>query len=129
MNNKQKAQEWLKRARSNLSKAMSGKSSNEILYEDLCFDVQQAVEKALKALCIYNSVVPPKTHNIEYLIEVLENNNVAVTEEIINSKILTGYAVETRYPGDYEAVDEEEYLNALEIGKTVLEWIEKITGK
>ena len=40
-------------------------------------------------------------------------------------KILTGYAVETRYPGDYEPVDEEDLKKAIEIAKEVLEWVKK----
>jgi HEPN domain-containing protein len=35
--------EWLKRAYSNLERARAGKVSEEILFEDLCFDCQQAV--------------------------------------------------------------------------------------
>lgn len=49
-----KAKEWLDRARSNLSVAKLGKADISIFYEDLCFEAQQSVEKALKALCIYN---------------------------------------------------------------------------
>jgi hypothetical protein len=40
---------WLRRARSNLARAKQDKP-DEVLFEDLCFDAQQAVEKALKAL-------------------------------------------------------------------------------
>jgi len=55
MKNPVRAKEWLTRAKSNLARARAGKVSEEILYEDLCFDEQQAVEKALKALCIMQS--------------------------------------------------------------------------
>ncbi len=37
--------------------------------------------------------------------------------------ILSDYAVETRYPGNYESVGEEEYLRALEITKSVCGWV------
>ena len=50
MRNLERAKEWLKRAKSNLARAKAGKVSEDILYEDLCFDAQQAAEKALKAL-------------------------------------------------------------------------------
>ena len=36
MKNKEIISEWLKRAKSNLEIAGAGKSSKEILYEDLC---------------------------------------------------------------------------------------------
>lgn len=64
MNDKEKIDEWLKRARSSLAMAKAGKITTEILYEDLCYDAQQAVEKSLKALCIKYGIVFPKTHNI-----------------------------------------------------------------
>jgi len=40
-----------------------------------------------------------------------------VPENLQNAKILTGYAVETRYPGDYEPVAKIEhyYLGAQDI--------------
>ncbi len=50
MKNKEIILNWLKRARSNLERAKIGKVSPGILYEDLCFDAQQAVEKSLKAI-------------------------------------------------------------------------------
>ena len=41
MKNLDKALAWLKRAKSNLTRAKVGKVSEDIRYEDLCFDVQQ----------------------------------------------------------------------------------------
>ncbi len=38
-------------------------------------------------------------------------------------------SVETRYPGDYEPVDEDDYLKAVEIAENVLKWIEKKMSK
>lgn len=46
------ASTWLNRAKSNLARAKVGQLFPEILYEDLCFDAQQAAEKALKALFV-----------------------------------------------------------------------------
>ena len=44
MKNREIILNWLKRARSNLERAKMGKVTQGILYEDLCFDAQQAVE-------------------------------------------------------------------------------------
>lgn len=44
------AAEWLRRACSNLARARADRSVPEALYEDLCFDAQQAAEKAIKAV-------------------------------------------------------------------------------
>ena len=59
-----------------------------------------------------------------YLIELLEKGKVEVPKDLQVAKILTGYAVETRYPGDYEPVNEDGYLNAMQIAEEVLQWVE-----
>lgn len=129
MKNLDKANEWLQRAKSNMARAKAGRVSPDILYEDLCYDAQQAVEKAFKSVCIIYEIVFPKTHDIAYLIELLEKGGVEVPENLQNAKILTGYAVETRYPGDYEPVDEEDLRKAIEIAKEVLKWVKKEMDK
>ncbi len=48
-----------------------------------------------------------------------------VPEELQNAKVLTSYAIETRYPGDYEPVCEDDYLKAVKIVEKVLKWVEK----
>jgi HEPN domain-containing protein len=117
MKNRELVEGWLKRARSNLERAKAGKTSKEILFEDLCFDCQQAVEKSLKALLIHLNKVFPKTHSIGRIVELIEETGTDVPEEIKDSVVLTEYAVSTRYPGDYEPVLEEEYKAALEMAK------------
>ena len=125
MKNLDKANEWLQRSKSNMARAKAGRVSPDILYEDLCYDAQQAVEKAFKSVCIIYEIVFPKTHDIAYLIELLEKGGVKVPENLQDARILTGYAVETRYPGDYEPVDEDDFRKALEIAKEVLKWVKK----
>lgn len=49
--------EWLNRARSSIAHARL--RSDEVYLEDLCFDAQQAAEKAIKALLIQRSVALP----------------------------------------------------------------------
>ncbi len=115
MKNKDIISEWLKRARSNLERARAEKISDEILYEDLCFDAQQAVEKSLKALLVRLDKPFPKTHSIGMLLKFIEETGVEIPDDINRSKILTDYAVDTRYPGMYEPVSEGEYKEALKL--------------
>lgn len=123
MKRQQRANEWLQRAKSNMARAKAGKVSSEILYEDLCYDAQQAVEKALKALCILHEILFPKTHDIAYLMELLEKESVVIPEDLYKARILTGYAVETRYPGEYEPVNEDDYRNAVALAGKVVKWV------
>jgi HEPN domain-containing protein len=126
MKNESLVRIWLKRAKSNLQIAKAGKVFEDILYEDLCFDCEQAVEKALKALLVSIDVSFPRTHSIGHLLELIEEHNINVPDEIKDSISLTAYAVSTRYPGDFEPVDEQEYQETLETAENVFNWVIKI---
>ena len=103
--------DWLRHARSDLALAQVSPSRG-VLLEGLCFHAQQAAEKALKALLVASSIPIPRTHNIRTLLDVL-GTETSVPEEMEDAAILTDYAVMTRYPGDYEAVDRDEYEEAV----------------
>jgi HEPN domain-containing protein len=124
MKRQQRANEWLQRAKSNMARAKAGRVTAEILYEDLCYDAQQAAEKALKALCILHEILFPRTHDIAYLMDLLVKESVLIPEDLYNTRILTAYAVETRYPGDYEPVNEDDYLNAIVLAEKLVKWVE-----
>ena len=40
--------------------------------------------------------------------------------------MLTAYAVDALYPGDYEPVNKEEYKEALKIAEVVFKWLDNI---
>lgn len=129
MKNREIILDWLKRARSSLERAKMGKVSQGILYEDLCFDAQQAVEKSLKAMLVKLNQSFPKTHSIGILLKLIEEAGVEIPENINQAKLLTAYAVDTRYPGDYEPVNKEEYKEALKIAEDVFKWLDNIINK
>jgi HEPN domain-containing protein len=114
---------WIDRAKSSLAISKI-KSDENIFYEDLCFQAQQAVEKAIKGLLIFYNVDPEKTHNLASLIKEL-SNSIEIPEEINETVILNDYAVQTRYPGGYTPIEEEEYNNAIIIAEKCIKWIEK----
>ena len=119
-------EEWLSRARSslNLSKiAVITMGNIEVQYEDLCFQAQQAAEKAIKGLLIYFKVEPEFTHNIEKLLEELAKFT-AIPANIRATEELTVYASQTRYPGEYDEITKEEYEKAVEIAEECIEWVE-----
>ena len=113
--------EWLDFARSSYNYARAS-IDIYVRYSDRCYQAQQAVEKAFKALLIYYGVEPEFTHNISVLIKELENH-VEVSEEIKESQVLTTYAVETRYPGLTFDINEQEFQRALDIAKRCIEWV------
>lgn len=107
--------QWLARAQSNLDRARAGKTGDTILYEDLCFDCQQAAEKSLKGLLVARDRESPHTHIIAALLQTLERDGVVIPEDIKASSDLTDYAVNTRYPGMYEPLGDDEFQEALAV--------------
>jgi HEPN domain-containing protein len=112
---------WIGRAKSNYE--LSKNTIYGVFYEDLCFQLQQAVEKAFKGLLIYYGVEPEFTHNIGFLLNKLEER-IEIPENIKISTDLTKYAVQTRYPGEYDDITKEEYEKSLKIAKDCLNWVE-----
>ena len=119
----------LQRSRSDISLARAVLNSPDVLREDVCFHAQQCAEKALKALLVHLEVSYQRTHALEALIDVLKESGVEVPQEVDRSFSLSQYAVETRYPGEWEPITEEETRSALEMAALVLAWVEEKLGK
>ena len=114
--------EWLLRAKSNLALAKIV-VSDEICREDLCFQAQQAAEKAIKAFLLFHDVEAPKIHNMVTLLgEVAKYSE--LPQELKDVVILNDYAVQTRYPGEYTPVSEQEYHDAVKVSEYCVKWVE-----
>ncbi len=119
---------WLHRAYSNL--CLAKKSRDEgVMLEDLCFNAQQAAEKALKAVCLFRRLDFPKTHSLIRLMDFLEEDGVSIPNEVKSADILTQYAVETRYPSPFEEVTRTEYREAVILATEVINWVETIIAE
>ena len=115
---------WLTRARSNLQLGRSGRGPG-ILLEDLCFELQQACEKAIKAVLIHAGLPVPRAHALGLLLQDAEAA-VRIPDEIARAVELTDYAVQTRYPGEYPPVTQTEYDEAVVIAEATVAWAEGI---
>ncbi len=96
-----------------------------ILLEDLCFHAQQAAEKALKAVLVANLLKFEKTHNLNRLLELLPEE-LEIPSLVQEAVILTDYAVMSRYPGDYEPIEDMELRRAIELAQAVVMWAERL---
>jgi len=119
-------QEWLNRARSNLKRAKADFRLEDVYLEDLCFDAQQAVEKAIKAILIFRKVEFPYIHDLARLLTILEESGLKIPDNIKRAETLTPFAVMTRYPAVFEPVTEKQYKEAVELAANLLHWVEKI---
>ena len=116
-------EEWLKRAKSNIAIARQSKTE-DVYWEDLCFEAQQAAEKALKAVLLVKGIPFRFVHDIAELLTLLEQNNIHFPENMRSAAELTDYSVEARYPGPFEPVTEKEFKEALRIAETAIKWAE-----
>jgi HEPN domain-containing protein len=116
--------DWLNRARSNLVRARS--EIEGVYLEDLCFDAQQAAEKATKAVLIHKKTRFPYVHDLAELLTLVEQAGQAVPQSVKQAARLTRYAVVTRYPGFVEPVSREEYAEAVSIAQAVVRWAEGV---
>ena len=116
-------EEWLTRARSSLTLAST--KTPGVLYEDLCFQAQQAAEKAIKAVFVSRKIPYPYTHDINALLSGLDQHNLTIPEPLWCAVTLTSYASDTRYPGIASPVTKEEYTEAIRFAQGVLSWAEE----
>jgi HEPN domain-containing protein len=120
--------EWLRNARSSLARCRAGRQLPEVLFEDLCFDAQQAAEKAIKAILVLKGRRFPKTHDLAELLDLAESAGIEAPREVLGAKRLTPYAVAGRYPGVSEDATEEDYEQALKAATDVLAWAETLVA-
>ena len=117
-------EDWLRRAKGNLARAKQTKPK-DAFWEDLCFDAQQAAEKAIKAVLIFRQLEFRKTHDLRGLLTLLDSTGSPIPAEIWKADNLTDYAVETRYPGLSEPVSDSEYRDAVALAEAVVRWADK----
>ena len=115
---------WLLRARSSYEIAQA--EGMHIFPEERCYALQQATEKAIKAIFISREERFPHTHDISLLLRRLKNNSLPIPPEVQKSVTLTPYVTQSRYPGFSSPVTEDEYQKMLIITANVLTWVEKI---
>ena len=115
--------EWIRRAKSNLTLARNVIPGVDL--EDLCFDAQQAAEKAIKAIFIHRGETFPYSHDIDRLLRLLEKIGLKIPKYVNKATELTQYAHETRYPGLADPVTKRIHRRAVRIAAAVLRWAER----
>lgn len=120
--------EWLDHAMSDLALARLGMESADVLSEQVCFHAQQAAEKALKAVLLHQQIPFPLIHDLDELIEIACQGGCRLPEWANDLGNLTPYAIETRYPGAWEAFEDTDVTDALDVARRVIEWVRDIVA-
>ena len=94
----------------------------------VCFHSQQCVEKYIKALLIYFSIQFPKSHDVIELLNLVPKKH-RPDLSIYDLAITNRYAVDTRYPGEWEIVTRKEAEESVRIAGNVRQKIKQLLGK
>lgn len=77
-------------------------------YDAVCFHAQQCIEKLMKALLISRGSLPPYTHDLLALAQLLKRAYTSWNWPVDELRLLTRAAVAFRYPGEYAEQEEAE---------------------
>ena len=91
--------------------------------DTVTFHCQQAVEKYLKAYLIFQSTTFRFSHNLVYLLDLINQNDSDFEEYYDMVSELQGYAVEIRYPNETIHLSNEKVEKAISIAKIVRELV------
>jgi HEPN domain len=86
---------------------------DDIPDDGLGFHAQQAVEKMIKAVLARNDVVYERTHNIAYLLKLLDDASLPKPDRAGDLPNLSPWAAERRYTRQPDAVPDRAEMGAL----------------
>lgn len=106
---------WLTKADHDLATAHLVLNHLPDFKDTIAFHCQQAVEKLLKAYLIHLDIEFRRSHDLIYLLDIIERPELFTKEDYDRVARLQDYAVEIRYPNDNIFLSQEEVLDALSI--------------
>ncbi len=108
---------WLRRAHSDLALARHAAAATDVLPEDAVYHAQQCAEKALKAMLL------ERIGQFQ-----LETDGMTLPAMVQRADELTQYAVQTRYPGDWEPISATEMRVKINLAAQILYWADSLIG-
>jgi HEPN domain-containing protein len=116
----------LQKAREDLSAAQALVATEDQADHVIGFHLQQAVEKSLKAVLAARTAEIPRTHDLGYLVELLENLETEVPKPVALSDWLTPWGVLFRYDDNPDDLDRDK---ALEAATTTISFADQTVGE
>lgn len=104
---------WLRFADEDLRAAREMSTREHFTPRHICFLSQQAAEKVLKALLLSEELRIPRTHDLEAIVALLPIH-IQEAFSSIDLERLTVWAVESRYPGEWDDATADDANTALQ---------------
>jgi len=98
--------EWLAFSDMDLTAAKYLCGMDPKLLEIICYHCHQAAEKSLKAFWVYLGFAPPRTHDLEHLLDKCEGFDNSFADLRDESIRLNPYASQPRYPFGLELTED-----------------------
>ncbi len=111
-------QRWLRYAREDLTAAEALIAQETVAPRHVCWLAQQAAEKALKAVLVFVQIDFPRRHDLDALRNLIPVDW-SLKEEHRDLAVLTEWAVEARYPGEWPEPTKEDARSALEQARAI----------
>jgi HEPN domain-containing protein len=86
----------------------------------VCWLAQQAAEKALKSILIFEQLDYPRRHDLDLLLMLIPVDW-SVRNEQVDLARLTEWSMEARYPGDWPDATDEDARQAANTAHTVVD--------
>lgn len=109
--------EWLNRAACNFFLAKT--KTPRVYNEELCFNLHETAQKALKAAILARTQSVPATRNLEELLAMLGEDAAQLAAP---AAVLAPYETGAEYPSPLPLITDEQYEAALEAAHLILEW-------
>ena len=101
--------EWIEKAENDYAAVQQLLLASNPLHDIICFHAQQCIEKYLEAWLQEVNISFSKTHDLEELLNLIVPTIPAWHLWQPDFKIITVYAVESRYPGDSATADNTQH--------------------
>jgi len=121
--NKERLKYWIEKADHDLGTAIVINKHIPEYSDTLAFHCQQATEKYIKCLLEKHSISFKKSHDLRYLLDLLDDV-IPINEELYERIMkLNAFSVEIRYPDIKIELSLEERNEAIEIARNIREFL------
>lgn len=90
--------EWIEKAENDLLNIENNLAAERVPWDTVCFHAQQAAEKLLKAFLVHHGHLPPKTHDLLFLLRSCMKLDPTLSLLDEDCRGLNAYDAGVRYP-------------------------------
>ena len=110
---------WLIKAKHDLLTAKKLSKGEECYLDTAIYHCQQAAEKAVKGYLILKDHRPEKTHDLQALVVKACKTDEIFSNCLDAAELLTPYATEYRYPGEFMEPEQWDFDDALDAAESL----------